>query len=75
MQEDMVSIYEAQTLAEAKLFSDRLTAEGIANHLDNVDSPLDGLTLAEQTIRVMVLPEHERRARSILKHFLAEIRP
>ena len=72
MQEDLVNVFEAETLLEAKLVSDRLETAGIQSFIDNTDSPLDGLVAADQIKIIRVLPEKAQQARKIVADFEAE---
>lgn len=72
MRDDMVSIYDAGTLDEAHLLTDRLSQADISSYIADDDSPLDGLTAGEQTIRVMVLPDDADRAREVVEAFEKE---
>ena len=72
MQDDLVDVYAAATLMQAKLLSDRLAASGIRSFIDNTDSPFDGLTAAEQMKIVRVLPDDLQAAKSIVADFEAE---
>ncbi len=72
MREDLVDVYEAATLMEARLFADRLEEEGIRSFIDDVDSPFDGLTAARQEKRVRVLPADAEAARRLAEEFEAE---
>jgi len=72
MQDDIVVVYQADSLAEAKMVSDRLSEENIASFIDNVTSPLDGLTAAEQTIEVRVRHEDTGQAQRIIDEFINE---
>ncbi len=72
MHDDLVDVYDAGSLIEATLLRDRLAEHDISAFLDNTDSPLGGLTAAQQTIPVRVLPEEEDRARRIVQSFVAE---
>lgn len=75
MQDDLVDVYEAQTLMQAQLLSDRLKSEGIESFIDHTDSPLDGLLAADQVKIVRVLPTDVDHARMIVAEFQAEERP
>ena len=72
MEHDLVEVYSAASMAEAQLLKDRLKGEGIEAFLDNTDSPLAGLTAANQYIVVRVLPEDAPAARDIAAQFAAE---
>ena len=72
MKPDLVDIFEAETLVEAQLLVSRLTDAGIKSFIDNDDTPLDGLTAAEQYMIVRVLPADATKARAIADEFLAE---
>jgi len=72
MKPDLVDIFEADTLAEAQLLVSRLDDAGIKSFIDNDDTPLDGLTAAEQYKIVRVLPTDATKARAIADAFLAE---
>ena len=72
MKDDLVDIFEAETLAEAHLLTDRLTEAGIKSFIDNTDSPLDGLTAAAQMKIVRVLPKDQEKAEAIAQDFLSE---
>ena len=72
MKPDLVDIFEAETLVEAQLLVSRLTDAGIKSFIDNDDTPLDGLTAAEQYMIVRVLPTDAVKARAIADEFLAE---
>lgn len=72
MKPDLVDIFEAETLMEAQLLATRLDEAGIKSFIDNTDSPLDGLTAADQLKIVRVLPADEAKARDIANDFLAE---
>ena len=69
---DLVVIYEAANLAEAKMLSDRLTDADIGNHIANVTSPLDGLTAGDQSVLVRVLSDDASAAREVVERFLDE---
>jgi len=65
VKEDLVEVYEAATLMEARLLADRLGERGIRSFIDNVDSPLDGLTAASRRMSCASFPvTPRRRARS-----------
>ncbi|MEX2212794.1 MAG: hypothetical protein WD768_01615 [Phycisphaeraceae bacterium] len=72
MKQDLVDIFEAETLMEAKLLTDRLTEAGIESFIDNTDSPLDGLSAAGQMKIVRVLPKDQDKAEAIAQAFLSE---
>ncbi len=72
MQDDLVDVYEAATLMEAQLLSDRLDSYEVRSFIDNTDSPFDGLTAAEQVKIVRVLPDDVDKARRIIAEFEAE---
>jgi len=72
MDHDLVDVYQAASVSEAQLLKDRLSSEGIEAFLDNTDSPLDGLTAANQYIVVRVLPADAGRAREVAAAFAAE---
>lgn len=72
MKPDLVDIFEAETLAEAQMLVARLDEAGIKSFVDNSDSPLDGLTAADQLKIVRVLPADEAKARDIANDFLSE---
>lgn len=72
MNEGLVRIYDAATVAEARLLVDRLEQQGIRASLDNATSPLAGLTAAEQTVAVRVLASDEPRARALAARFERE---
>lgn len=72
MDQDLVDIYQANTLTEGQLLKDRLEGEDIQVFLDNTDSPFDGLTAANQYIIVRVLPGDAPRAREVAAAFAAE---
>lgn len=69
MNDDLVDVYEAQTLFQAKLVSDMLEGQGVRCFIDNVDSPLDGLVAADQVKIVRVLPQDAQRARRLVDEF------
>lgn len=69
MQDDLVDVFQSETLLEAKLASDALEAEGIRCFIDNTDSPLDGLVAADQVKIVRVLPADVDQARRIIADF------
>lgn len=68
----MVVVYEASSVAEAQMLSDRLSAADINHDVANVDSPFDGLTAAYQTISVRVLADDAEAAARIVEQFLGE---
>ncbi|MFA9476747.1 putative signal transducing protein [Phycisphaerales bacterium AB-hyl4] len=70
--DDMIVVYEAGSLAEAQLLSDRLASADISNHVANVDSPFDGLVAGHQTVPVRVLSHDAERARQIVDEFMNE---
>jgi hypothetical protein len=72
MAEDLIDVYEAETLMEARLLCDRLEEAGVKTFIDNVDSPLDGLTLGDQMKIVRVLPESVETARRVIAAFEQE---
>ena len=72
MKEDLVNVFESETLLEAKLISDMLDTAGIESFIDNTDSPLDGLVTADQIKIVRVLPEKAVQARQIVADFQAK---
>jgi hypothetical protein len=72
MDEDLVDIFEATTLAQAQLLVQRLDEAGIKTFVDNTDSPFDGLTAADQYKVVRVLPTDAEKAGEIAKVFAAE---
>mgnify|MGYP000313948752 CR=1 FL=1 len=72
MKSDLVDIFEAETLMEAQLLAARLEEVDIKSFIDNDDSPLDGLTLADQFKIVRVLPKDAVKAREVAEAFLAE---
>lgn len=70
--DDIVTIYQAQTLAEAEMFADQLADADIRSFIANDESPLDGLTSAEQGVIVSVLGRDVDRARAVAESFVAE---
>ncbi len=72
MPDDLVNVYTAATLFEAKLLADRLEEASIEVFIDNTDSPLDGLTAGDQGNPVRVLPGQANAAREIVAEFQAE---
>lgn len=72
MHDELVPIYEASDLGKAKLASDQLSEQGIANYLEDVGSPLNGPRASEQTLRVMVAPADVERARTLLGDLLGD---
>lgn len=72
MNEDLVDVYEAETLMEARLLCDRLEEAGVKTFIDNVGSPLDGLTAGDQVKIVRVLPEAVETARKVVAKFEEE---
>ena len=72
MKDDLVEIYESETLMEAQLISARLEEVQIQCFIDNTDSPLDGLITADQMKIVRVLPQDVEQARQIVAEFEAE---
>ncbi len=75
MPDDLVPVFQSETLMEAKLLTDRLEAEGIRAFIDNTDTPFDGLTAADQFKTVRVLPQDHPRATEITTAFQAEHEP
>jgi len=69
MKDDLVGVFEAQTLMEAKLVSDQLEAVGIESFIEHAESPLDGLVAADQVKIVRVLPSVVDRARQVVAEF------
>ncbi len=69
MRDDLVAVFESETLLEAKLASDALEAEGIRCFIDHTESPLDGLVAAEQLHILRVLPDDAERAKQIMGEF------
>ena len=72
MKEDLVNIYEAASLLIAQLINARLEDANIRSFIDQDNSPLDGLTAADQMIIVRVHPDDTQRAVEIIKQFEAE---
>lgn len=72
MKDDLVEVYESETLMEAQLVSARLEEAQIQCFIDNVDSPLDGLVAADQMKIVRVLPQDVDQARQVIAEFEAE---
>ena len=72
MHDELVLIYEAGTLVEAQLLSQKLEEGGIESYIDHVVSPLEGLVTADQVKAVRVLPRDEGKAREITELFEAE---
>ncbi len=75
MQDDIVVIYTANSLQEAKMLSDRLSEDSIDSFIDNVTSPLDGLTAAEQSVQVRVRQDDVDAAQRIVDEFMSEKAP
>ena len=72
MSEDLVDIYETDTLADAQLLVARLEESGIDAFVDNSDSPFDGLTAMQQQKIVRVLPNAESQARQVVEQYVSE---
>lgn len=72
MADDLVDVYEAETLMEARLLCDQLEAAGVKTFIDNDDSPLDGLTAGDQMKIVRVLPEAVADAAKVVEQFRQE---
>ncbi len=72
MSDDLVDVYETDTLADAQLLAARLEEEGIDSFIDNTDSPFDGLTAMQQQKIVRVLPNAESQARQVVQVFVQE---
>ena len=72
MSDDLVDVYEANTLADAQLLVTRLEEVGIESFVDNTDSPFDGLTAMLQQKIVRVLPNAEVQARQVVEKYVAE---
>lgn len=72
MKADLVGIFDAANGIEAQLLAARLGEQGIEAFVDNNDSPLSGLTAAEQSVPVRVLAADEPRARPIVEDFMRE---
>lgn len=74
MQDDLTPVYDAGSLLEVELVRERLELEGIEVFADNQQSPFDGLTAADQTHVLLVLPEHADRARALITLYEQEKR-
>lgn len=72
MKDDLVDIFESETLALAQMLADRLAEAGIKVFIDNDDSPLDGLSAAGQYKIVRVLADDADQARKIADEFASE---
>lgn len=72
MSDDLVDVYETDTLADAQLLVARLEEEGIDSFIDNSDSPFDGLTAMQQQKIVRVLPNAESQARKVVETYVGE---
>ncbi len=72
MQDDLTSVYKAQTLMEAQLLSDQLKSAGIESFIDHAGGPFDGLVAADQVKVVRVLPADAEKAQQIVAAFEAE---
>ncbi len=72
MSDDLVNVFEAATLMECQMVSDRLTEVGIETFIDNTDSPLDGLTAGDQMKIVRVLPGVVEKALEVVREFREE---
>lgn len=72
MSDELVSVYQAQTLPEAELLHQRLTDEGIDSFVEQTASPFDGLVGANQGTHVRVRKQDQERARGVMEIFLAE---
>ncbi len=72
MKDDLVDVFTAGSGIEAQLLVARLSEGGIQAFADNNDSPLAGLTAAEQTVPVRVLAKDEPAARPIVEQYMRE---
>jgi len=72
MKDDLVLVYEADTLVEAQLLSQKLEEYGVESYIDHTGSPLDGLVAADQVKEVRVLPRDVDKAREVVGLFEAE---
>ena len=72
MGDDLTNVYETATLMEAQLIVNRLKSAGIDAFVDNDDSPFDGLTAADQTKVIRVLPANAEEAAKVIAAFQSE---
>lgn len=68
MTDDLIVVFEAETLMEAQLVSNGLEQAGIQSFIDNTDSPLDGLISAGQLKLVRVLPKDAQQAKQVVSN-------
>ena len=72
MSDDLVSIYEAESFADAELIHQYLQDEGIDAWVDQTPSPLDGLNTAHQSPHIRVRESDARRAGEMIQSYLAD---
>lgn len=73
MTEDFqVNVYESATMGEAELVRQSLEQAGIEAMIDQMPSPLDGLSAIHQGTSVLVRPSDEKRASAVVREWMAE---
>ncbi|MFA7237787.1 MAG: DUF2007 domain-containing protein [Phycisphaeraceae bacterium] len=70
MSNEMVKLYDAENGAEAELIREELAANDIRAFVDNMPSPLDGLTSMGQGTPIFVNARDFDRAEAILDEYL-----
>ena len=76
MSDELQTIYEATSLAEAEMIHQRLEEAEIEAWVDQTASPFDGLdAMGGQGTPIMVREEHAEKARAIVDRFLEEHAP
>ena len=72
MPDDLFTIYEAATFAEAESIHQTLADEGVDAWVEQTPSPLDGLTNIGEGTEIMIRQHDEQKARRIIERYLAE---
>lgn len=67
-----VNVYEANDMGEAELVHQALGRAGIEATIDQIPSPLDGLTPINQGTSVLVRPSDAKRAAEVVRDWMAE---
>lgn len=70
MSNDMVRLYDADNTAEAELIREELANHDIEAYIDDMPSPLDGLSTIGQGTPIFVKAEDLQRAQAIVDEYL-----
>lgn len=70
MNDEMIRLYDADNGAEAAMIREELAANDIRVYIDNLPSPLDGLTTMGQGTPIFVNEADYDRAQAILDEYL-----